>query len=83
MVNNMEKMNFKVEENGQEVEYNIIKPIHNNANNKDYIVYEKENDENLYASAYRIEGNKLILDAINTDEEWDFIDSIMEEIDYE
>ena len=64
------KNEFVVNENGLEVRYEIVKLSKYNGNN--YIIY-KDND-NYYASRYDIIDNKIQLDEIIGDDEWDFID---------
>lgn len=68
---------FKVIENDKEVEYIIFKKCYYNKST--YIIYYEKNKINdLYASKYKIEDNKLILDEINTNEEWEYLEKIME-----
>ena len=67
---------FKVYEDGKEVSYEIIKLC-----KKDgyyYIIY-KDQDE-YYASRYNIVDNKIELDEIVDDSEWDFIDMELNKI---
>ena len=64
------KNEFVVNENGLEVRYEIVKLSKYKGNN--YIIY-KDND-NYYASRYDIIDNKIQLDEIIGDDEWDFID---------
>lgn len=57
--------------------FKVIKLIYNDKSEKSYIVYENCNkkDNNIYASTFSFVGNQLVLDEINSEEEWDFIDS--------
>ena len=73
----MDKLEFEVNENGITIHYNIIKYIHNHYTNKDYIVYEEENDNRLYASAFTLENDDLKLEEIETEAEWDYIDAVL------
>ncbi len=66
---------FKVLENDIEKEYKIIKAFkHKDIN---YIIYT-DNDEDYYASRYSIVNDSVILDEIILDEEWDYIDKVLE-----
>lgn len=60
--------------------YKVIKLLYNDKSEKSYIVYENcdKKDKNIYASTFSFVGNQLVLDEINSDEEWDFIDSKLE-----
>ncbi len=75
----MNDLTFKVNENGKMINYNIIKYF--KYKNKNYIIYSEENNDEIYASSYLIENNELILNKIESDEEWDYIDSVLEDID--
>ena len=44
-----------------------------------YIIYT-DNDEDYYASRYSIVNDSVILDEIILDEEWDYIDKVLEEL---
>ena len=61
---------FKVTENGKEIEYEIVKI--SKFNNNSYIIYK--DNENYYAARYNIIGDKIQLDEILDENEWDFID---------
>lgn len=62
---------FWVEENGKIVTYEIIKMCRYKDNT--YIIYKETNGNEYYASKYYVTDNKIILDEINTDEEWDYL----------
>lgn len=54
------------------------------ANNKNYIIYtdfefDSDDNMNILASIYHIENDTLILEPIQTKEEWDLIDQKWEE----
>lgn len=68
---------FKVLENDIEKEYKIIKAFKHKSIN--YIIYT-DNDEDYYASRYSIVNDSVILDEIILDEEWDYIDKVLEEL---
>lgn len=65
-----------VDENGKEIEMEIILTF--NENNKDYVVYYDPKDESeetpIYASIYDEEGH---LFPVETDEEWAMIDEVV------
>lgn len=71
----MKEKYFKVIENNVEKEYKIVKIIKHN--NISYIVYT-EDDEEFFASRYSVVNNKVILDEIKNDDEWDYIDEVLE-----
>ncbi len=75
----MKDLTFKVNENGKIINYNIIKYF--KYKDKNYIIYNEENKDEIYASTYVIENNELILNKIDTDEEWDYIDLVLEDMD--
>ncbi len=75
----MKDLTFKVNENGKIINYNIIKYF--KYNGKDYIIYNEENKDEIYASSYIIENNELILNKIETESEWDYIDLVLEDMD--
>ena len=75
----MKNLTFEVEENGKNKKFNIIKIV--KRNDKNYIIYNEENSEEINASTYNIVNNKVILGEIETDEEWDYIDQILEGLD--
>lgn len=73
------KLTFKLNEDGVEKEYFIIKMITNN--NKNYIIYTENNDsKDIYASTFEINDNELKLHEIENNDEWDYIDSILSNI---
>ena len=63
--------------------YKVIKMLYNDKTDKSYIVYENFNkeDKNIYASTFSFAGNQLVLDEITSDEEWNFIDSELGDVD--
>lgn len=72
------------DENGKEIEYEILIAFKWTKTNKNYIVYtDNTNDENgslnvFAAIYYPYDSNKL--DPIETDEEWDEIDRRLKEL---
>ena len=76
-------MNFKIIENGKEIECSIITTFKDNTRDINYVVYtDGEKDSNgemeVYASRYVLENNQYILNPIERAEEWDFIDNMLE-----
>ena len=67
---------FKIFEDGRETTYEIVKLCKNNGYN--YIIY-KDND-NYYASRYNVINNKIELDGIIDDNEWNFLDQELNKI---
>ena len=71
----MKDMIFKVDNN----EYTIVKSIQKD--NSNFIIYKDKNNE-VYASKFEIISNELILNPIKDENDWDYIDSILEEETY-
>ena len=76
-------MGFKVIENGKEVECEIITIFRDDNNDINYIVYtdgtkDANNELEVFASRYVEEDNNYILQAIETESEWNFIDNMLE-----
>ena len=67
---------FNVIENGTIKEYEIVKLC--KRNDIDYIIYKDNND--YYSSRYSIKNNKIELNSIENDDEWDFIDKCLGDI---
>lgn len=65
-----------VDENGQEIEMEIILTFHEN--DKDYVAYFNPNDENeeseIYVSIYDGDGH---LFSIESDEEWQMVEEVI------
>ncbi len=68
---------FTVTENNQVKEFKIIKVFKYKKNN--YIIYT-DNDIDYYASRYSIVNDSIILDEIEYEEEWDYIDKVLEQL---
>lgn len=76
-------MDFKVIENGKEINCNIILTFSDDSNDRNYIVYtdgtKDSNDElEVYASRFTKNGDNYILEAIENDFEWNLIDNVLE-----
>ena len=69
---------FKFEENGEE--YKIIKVLNPSNILYDYIIYTNDNDnENIYASRYKVINEKIELFPIEEEYEWDYLDKYLME----
>ena len=73
-----------IDENGKEIEYEILIAFYWTKTNKNYIVYtDNTKDENgslnVYAAIYYPQDSSK-LDPIETDEEWDQIDSRLKKL---
>ena len=76
-------MNFKIVENGVEINCDVISVFRDENNDRNYIIYtdgtKDENDElEVYASRYMEKDNKYILQPIENESEWNLIDNMME-----
>ena len=85
----MKKNTFTMlDENGVEVEYDVLFTFESEETEKNYIVYtdntrdEKGNIE-VYASIYHPEDNNGRLEAIETEKEWKVIETILETLQEE
>lgn len=63
---------ISVTENGETKNYTVYGFLENKERKKNYIIYT--DGENYYASSYIFNGNKMVLDEITDDTEWDYID---------
>ncbi len=85
----MEENSFTiVNDDGVEVKYDVLFTFQSEETNKDYIVYtdnSKDDDGNtrVYASIYHPEEENSKLEAIETDKEWQIIDTILKTIQEE
>ncbi len=75
-------MNFKVIENGIEIECNIIKMFKDEGNDINYIVYTDGTKDdygnlNIYASRCILDGKDIVLKNIENEYEWNLIDNIL------
>ena len=76
-------MNFKIIDNGKEIECKILLTFKDDNNKISYIVYtdgtkDSEGNEEIYASRYTLKDNSYILQPIEKDYEWDLIDNMLE-----
>ncbi len=67
---------FVKDEDGKEVEMEILFTFENEELKKQYVVFSDPNDENgeVFASCYDDEGN---LYPIETDEEWEMVEEVL------
>ena len=67
---------FVQDENGNEVEMEILFTFEDEAKGKKYVVFVDPNADNdeVFASAYDDEGNLL---PVETDEEWNMIEEVL------
>ena len=85
----MKKNSFAmIDENGNEVVYDVLFTFENEETNKNYVVYtDNTRDEagniQVYASIYDPENPNSKLEAITTDKEWKVIETILETLQEE
>lgn len=86
----MDKKNFftVVNDEGKEVECEILFTFESEETKKNYIVYtdnttDKDGNVKVYASVYEPNGDKTELLPIETDREWKIIETILESIQEE
>ncbi len=76
-------MNFKVVENGKEIQCNIVLSFRDDNNDINYVVYtdgslDENNELELHASRYILNGEQIILMEIENEYEWDLIDNMLQ-----
>jgi len=85
----MEENSFTlINDEGKEVKYDVLFTFQSEETNKDYIVYtdnskDEENNIQVYASIYHPEEEHSKLEAIETDQEWKIIETILKTIQEE
>jgi uncharacterized protein YrzB (UPF0473 family) len=67
---------FVTDENGKEIEMEILFTFESDQTGKSYVVFVDPNDEDgeVFASVYDDEGNLL---PIETDEEWEMVEEVL------
>lgn len=86
---NEERMTFKVIDNeGKEVECEVLFTFESEETNKNYIVYtdnttDEEGNIKVYASIYNPEEEEPRLIPIETEKEWKIIETILDELQAE
>ena len=76
-------MNFKIIDDGQEITCKILLTFRDDNNDKNYIIYtdgtkDEDGQLEIYSSRYTLENGNYILDAIETEYEWNLIDNMLE-----
>ncbi len=85
----MKKNTFSmIDENGNEIVYDVLFTFENEETNKNYIVYtDNHKDETgnieVYASIYDPNDPKSKLEAIKTEKEWKVIETILDTLQEE
>ena len=85
----MKKNTFTMlDENGVEVEYDVLFTFESDETKKNYIVYTDNSKDELgnievYASIYHPEDNNGRLEAIESEKEWKVIETILETLQEE
>ena len=85
----MKKNTFSmIDENGNEIVYDVLFTFESEETNKNYIVYtDNERDETgniqVYASIYYPEDPNSKLEAIKTEKEWKVIETILDTLQEE
>ena len=85
----MKKNSFSmIDAEGNETVYDVLFTFQSEETNKDYIVYtdnskDDEGNTRVYASIYHPEEENSKLEAIETDKEWQIIDTILKTIQEE
>ena len=86
---NEEKITFKVkDDNGKEVECEVLFTFESDETKKNYMVYtdyttDEAGNTKVYASIYDPKDEEPILQPIETDKEWKIIETILEQIQNE
>ena len=84
-----EKMTFKIfNDEGKEIECEVLFTFESNETNKSYMVYtdNTEDDEGnikVYASIYNPEEKEPKLEPIETDKEWEIVETILKQVQEE
>ena len=67
-----------IDEKGNTIKYVIVDKF--TKNNKNYIIYEEENKEELYGALYEIIDDKIKIIPIDDDKDYDIIDEYLDNI---
>lgn len=76
-------MNFKVIENGKEINCEVILTFSDDNNNINYIIYtdgtkDEDGELEIYASRYIQKDNDYIIEEIKHEYEWNLVDNMLE-----
>jgi len=75
----IEDINFSVMDNNGKVRNYIILDKFNK-NNKNYVIYKEENNDDLYASLYEIINETVKLIPIDNELDYDIVDEYLENL---
>lgn len=67
-----------IDEKGNSIKYVIIDKF--TKNNKNYIIYEEENKEELYGALYEIIDDKIKIIPIENEKDYDIIDEYLDNL---
>lgn len=82
----MEDMSFTMEnENGEEVTYDVVCMFDSDETGKSYVIYtdnstDEEGYARIFASVISEEGEDIRLSEIESDEEWDMVQNILDQM---
>ena len=71
-------MEFSIINDGKEIKCKSILVFRDDNNDINYIVYNEENDDNIYAARYILENDEIVLEPIKHEQEWNLIDNMLE-----
>jgi len=77
-MNNEEKILTIINEDGKEINATILFTHHSEETGKDYVVFKPEDDEVVTAACYKPDGENGELEEIETEEEWEMLDELLE-----
>lgn len=75
----MKDNKIQIVQDGKIIEYDIVMLCKNQELGYSYVIYS-DNDK-YYANRYKIIKGNLILEEIDNDKEWDFIDKELEKVE--
>lgn len=84
-----EKMTFKIfNDEGKEIECEVLFTFESNETGKNYMVYtdnteDEEGNVKVYASIYNPEEKEPKLEPIETDKEWEIVETILNQVQEE
>lgn len=84
-----EKMTFKIfNDEGKEIECEVLFTFESNETGKNYMVYtdnteDEEGNIKVYASIYNPEEKEPKLEPIETDKEWEIVETILNQVQEE
>ena len=86
MINNKNNTISLKDEKGKVTKYNIVMTFETNENDNLYVVYTDNTVDDdgyiiTYAGIYNKDGDKESLLPVQTDEEWELIDNMLEKLD--